>query len=174
MTEDVPCDFCQVSHKKSIPPPDRTPNSEKHTGLDVNQREKLRAHDEHARYREHLEAVRGTCLLCRARNKPRDHRFSECYQRHRLFEQRNKTRRRHEAEGQTWFKPFTACFWCCNPQSVCQRAENGDEKRNKDGSDRDVVLPSWRASIGSTFTDPALRALNASNVTHARGDGLAV
>jgi hypothetical protein len=28
--------------------------------------------------------------------------------------------------------------------------------------------------LAQIFTDPALRALNASNVTHARGDGLAV
>ena len=68
MTEDVPCDFCQSGHEESIPPPDRTLNSEKHTGLDVIQREKLRAYDELARYREHLDAVRGTCLLCRSRD----------------------------------------------------------------------------------------------------------
>ena len=70
MTGDVLCDFCQVGHEESIPPPDRTPNSEKHTGLDVIQKQKLREHDELAQSREHLDVVRGTCLLCRARDEP--------------------------------------------------------------------------------------------------------
>ena len=141
MTEDVTCDFCPSSHMESIPLPKRAPRSRQYNGLDAIQREKLQAHDELARYREHLFAVRGTCLLCRACDEPWDHKISECSQRHNLFDQRNRTRRKHEAAGKTWFKPFTACFWCCNPQSVCQRADIGDEKQPKHCSDKDIVLP---------------------------------
>lgn len=141
MTEDVTCDVCPSGHVEPIPLPERAPKSKQHPGLDAVQREKLQAHDELSRYKEHLVAVRGTCLLCRACDEPWDHKFSECCQRYKLFDQRNKTRRRHGVEGKTWFKPFTACFWCCNPQSVCQRADNGDEKQNKHCIDKDVVLP---------------------------------
>ena len=141
MTEDVTCDFCPSSHTESIPLPKRAPRSRQYTGLDAIQREKLQAHDELARYREHLYAVRGTCLLCRACDEPWDHKISECSQRHNLFDQRNRTRRKHEAAGKTWFKPFTACFWCCNPQSVCQRANIGDEKQHNHCIDKDIVLP---------------------------------
>jgi hypothetical protein len=69
MTEDVPCDFCQSSHEESILLPDRKLNSEKHTGISVIQREKLRAYNELIRYREHLDTVRSIYLLCRSRDE---------------------------------------------------------------------------------------------------------
>ncbi|KAM0714670.1 hypothetical protein Q7P37_003050 [Cladosporium fusiforme] len=149
MTEDAPCDFCKVGHEEPVPPREPTTRSSEHTGLELIQKERLQAQDELARYREHLDTVRGICLLCRARDERWDHRFSECYQRHGLFEQRNKTKRKHEGEGRTWMKPFTACFWCCNPQSICQRAGKGGGKQNGDCSDKDVVLPLCYGIYGS-------------------------
>jgi superfamily II DNA helicase RecQ len=141
MIEDVTCDFCPSSHAEPISLLESAPKSKEYTGLDAMQKEKLQAYDELARYREYLFAVRGTCLLCRACDEPWDHVFSKCSRRHKLFDQRNGTRRKYEAVGKTWFKPFTACFWCCNPQSVCQRADIGDEKQPKHCSDKDIVLP---------------------------------
>lgn len=63
MTEDVTCDFCPSSHVEPISSPERAPKSKQYTSLGAIQREKLQAHDKLARYREHLFAVRGTCLL---------------------------------------------------------------------------------------------------------------
>lgn len=141
MTEDVTCDFCPSSHAESISLPERAPKSKQYTGLDAIQREKLQAYNEMAQYKEHLIAVRGTCLLCRACDEPWDHKFSECNQRYKVFNKRNETRRRHEGKGKTWFKPFTACFWCCKSQSVCRRADNSDGKHKDGCSDKDVLLP---------------------------------
>ena len=37
-------------------------------------------------------------------------------------------------------QPYTSCFWCLNPQSICQQAELG-AKGGRDCEHRDVVLP---------------------------------
>jgi hypothetical protein len=57
-----------------------------------------------------------------------------------VFEQRTKARQRHEQRGRKWLQPYTSCFWCLNPQSICQRAELAGKSTGV-CEYRDVVLP---------------------------------
>jgi superfamily II DNA helicase RecQ len=136
MTDDVPCDVCKVGHQNSIEPVQVKRREEAHTGLDVIQGKRLADYSELARYQEELAAVRGTCVLCRAMEERWDHAFSRCGRRYAVFEQRSKARQRSEAKGGRWLQAYTACFWCLQPQSICQRAEDGG-----DCEFGDVVLP---------------------------------
>ena len=69
-----------------------------------------------------------------------DHSFSTCPRRFEVFEERNKARQRHEGRGRKWIQPYTSCFWCLNPQSICQQAELRG-RRGSECEHRDVVLP---------------------------------
>jgi hypothetical protein len=93
-----------------------------------------------AQYRLDLASVKGTCLFCRAIRQSWDHEFSACPRRFEVFEQRTKARQRHEQRGRKWLQPYTSCFWCLNPQSICQRAELAG-KSTSVCEYRDVVLP---------------------------------
>jgi superfamily II DNA helicase RecQ len=141
MQEDVPCDVCKIGHQEAMEPPKMTKTGIEHTGIDLIRQGRLKAYSELARYREDLSAVHGTCLLCRALDQKWDHAFSSCVGRYEVFQERSKARRRHQAKGEEWLRPFTACFWCLNPQAICQRAE-GEDGRQKEGCEyKDVVLP---------------------------------
>lgn len=157
MPEDVPCDVCGSTHQEAIAPREVVKRVEEHTGLDLIQRDRLRAYSELARYREDLAAVQGICLLCRGREKAWDHLFSQCQGRHEVIQERNKAQQRCKAKGRGWLQPFTGCFWCLNPQSICQRAglgTKGDQGRCDHG---DVVLPLCYGLFHSTFGSVWLR-----------------
>lgn len=140
MPEDVPCDLCRVAHQDVIDPVEKVEQDTAHTGLQLIQQERLRAHTELAQYRLDLASVKGTCLLCRAIKLSWDHDFSTCPRRFEVFEERSRARQRHERRGRKWLQPYTSCFWCLNPQSICQQAELG-AKGGRDCEHRDVVLP---------------------------------
>ena len=57
-----------------------------------------------------------------------------------LERERNKARKRHEERGRMWIQPYTSRFWCLNPQSICQQAEQGG-KSGRECEYRDAVLP---------------------------------
>ena len=140
MPEDVLCDFCTEAHQDTIEPLKKAEQAAVHTGLQLMQQERLRAHTELAQYRLNLASVKGTCLLCRAVRQSWDHAFSTCPRRFEVFEERNKARERQEGRGRKWLQAYTSCFWCLNPQSICQRAELGG--RGSMGCEyRDIVLP---------------------------------
>ena len=141
MQEDVPCDVCKVVHDEAVAARETIKIGAEHIGLGLIRQERLKSYSELARYREDLTAVRGTCLLCRALNEKWDHTFSACTGRHGVFQERNKARRRKEARGRQWIRPFTACFWCLNPQTICQRAESEEGKQQQGCEYRDIVLP---------------------------------
>jgi superfamily II DNA helicase RecQ len=140
MPEDVPCDVCGVAHQDAIDPVEKVEQDIAHTGLRLIQQERLQAHTELAQYRLDLASVKGTCLLCRAVKSSWDHDFSTCSRRFEVFEERSRARQRHERRGRKWLQPYTSCFWCLNPQSICQQAEQGN-KGGRDCEHRDVVLP---------------------------------
>jgi superfamily II DNA helicase RecQ len=140
MPEDVPCDVCGIAHQDMIDRVEKVKQDTANTGLRLIQQEQLRAHTELAQYRLDLASVRGTCLLCRAVKSSWDHDFSTCPRRFEVFEERSKARQRHERRGRKWLQPYTSCFWCLNPQSICQQAELGS-KGGRDCEHRDVVLP---------------------------------
>jgi superfamily II DNA helicase RecQ len=140
MPEDVPCDVCKVAHQDIIDPIEKVDQDKTYTGLQLIQQEKLRAQSELGQFRLDLASVKGTCLLCRAVGEQWDHGFSACPQRFGVFEQRKKAKQRHEGRGRKWLQPYTTCFWCLNPQAVCQRAES----IGKDVGvceHKDIVLP---------------------------------
>ena len=146
MADDIPCDVCKVSHPNPIEPVP-VPMAEKaYTGLDVIQRKRLADYSELARYQEDLAAVRGTCVLCRAMGEQWNHAFSRCARRHAVFEQRSRARQRSEAKGRRWLQAYSGCFWCLQPQSICQRAEVGG-----DCEFGDVVLPACYGVFQSTL-----------------------
>jgi hypothetical protein len=138
--EDVPCDICKESHQDVIDPVEKVKQDTARTGLQLIQQERLRAHTELAQYRLDLASVRGTFLLCRAVKSSWDHDFSACPRRFDVFEERGRARQRHKRRGRKWLQPYTSCFWCLNPQSICQQAELG-AKGGRDCEHRDVVLP---------------------------------
>ena len=63
MPEDVPCDICKVAHQDMIDPVKKVEQDDTHTGLQLIQQERLRAHTELSQYRLDLASVKGTCLL---------------------------------------------------------------------------------------------------------------
>ena len=140
MPEDVPCDICKVAHQDMIEPVEKVEQDDTHKGLQLIQQEKLRAHTELAQYRLDLASVKGTCLLCRTARQDWNHDFSACPRRFDIFEERNKARRRFEERGRKWLQAYTSCFWCLNPQSICQQAELGS-KGGRGCEYRDIVLP---------------------------------
>lgn len=54
----------------------------------------------------------------------------------------SKARQWQQDRGKQWLKPFTSCYWCFNPQTVCQRADEGTRGiKGRSCEDGDVVLP---------------------------------
>jgi hypothetical protein len=140
MPEDVLCDVYKEAHQDTIGPVEKAEQDPVYTGLHIIQQGRLRAHMELSQYRLDLASVKGTCVLCRAVRQSWDHDFSACPRRFEVFEERNKARQRHEGRGRKWLQPYTSCFWCLNPQSICQQAELGS-KNGRDYEYRDIVLP---------------------------------
>jgi hypothetical protein len=124
MPEDVLCDVCGTAHQDVIDLVEKVKQDTAHTGLQLIQQERLRAHTELAQYCLDLASVKGTYLLCRAVKSGWDHNFSTCPRRFEVFEERSKARQRHERRGRKWLQPYTSCFWCLNPQSINPRMSN--------------------------------------------------
>ena len=145
MVGDVPCAVCKACHEEPIPPPPPTQTEsdiqERFTGAACIRRMRREEFAELARFREDLIAVRGSCLLCRGLGRQWDHPFSSCARRHEVFQERDRARRRHEQRGRRWIAPYTACFWCLNPQSVCSRGDPQVGRDMQQCDDKDVVLP---------------------------------
>lgn len=101
MPEDVLCDTCKEAHQDTISPIEKFEQVNVHTGLQLIQQERLRAHTELVQYRLNLASVKGTCLPCKATRQDWNHDFSTCQRRIEVFEERNKSQaaaRRTEAE----------------------------------------------------------------------------
>lgn len=143
--EDVLCDICQTlggaqDTYPSLDEPDRKLDRA-FTGANVIQSSLQNDHMMLANYRQDLAAVRGTCLLCRVIGERWDHRFTSCSRQQEIFDQRKQARQRSGAKGRQWLQPYSACFWCLNPQSVCHRADVRERRRSESCEDGDVVLP---------------------------------
>ncbi len=99
MPDDVPCDVCRTALQDPIRPVETARHEPVHTGLNLIQQERLRAHTELAQYRLDLAGVKGTCLLYRAVQERWDHCFSSCSQRHDVFRERARAKQRQEERG---------------------------------------------------------------------------
>ena len=136
--EDVACDVCSASPGPRTPLDDGSPEPTlQHTGSLAIQEKRRAACVELSRYQEDLLAVRGTCLLCRALGDAWDHTFSLCWRRSEFFEARNRAKNHREAGP--WIAPYHACYWCYNPQAVCQRADPGSTHQSCPYPD--IVMP---------------------------------
>ncbi len=111
------------------------------TGDNIVQRARQMEIAELARYWEDLKMVRGSCLLCRAGDNRWDQAFSTCHRRHDMLGQRTKARQRHASDGQQWLRPYMACFWCLNPQSVCRQANPETHVESSSCEENNLVLP---------------------------------
>jgi len=144
MLEDVPCDICQQSHDEAVRPAERDQSysdATRPTRSAIIEEARRREYSELARFCEDLVVVRGSCLLCRATGERWDHDFKSCYRRADVFHERKQARIRHESKGRKWLQPYTACFWCLNPQSICHRASGEANEQDNRCREPDVVLP---------------------------------
>ena len=127
IAEDIACDVCKEVHKDKITPQERRGNAGVYTGLQIMQQQRLQEQTELEQYQLDLAGAKGICLLYRAMRTSWDHTFSTCARRHEVFRERNKARQRHEGQGKMWIQPYVSCFWCLNPQLICQRVEQGSK-----------------------------------------------
>ena len=116
--KDVICDICRAGPAPAPSPPIPTLQS---TGSVAIQEKRRLAELELSRYQEDLLAVRGTCLLCRVTGSAWDHSFATCWRRFDFLEARHQAQK--PRLGRPWIAPYHACYWCYNPQAVCQRAD---------------------------------------------------
>jgi superfamily II DNA or RNA helicase len=135
--EDVVCDICSAGPALASSPAPSPEPALQYTGSAAIQEKRRRADLELSRYQEDLLAVQGTCLLCRAFGDAWDHAFSTCWRRFEFFEARNRVKDQKQ-EG-PWITPYHACYWCYNPQAVCQRAD--PESNCQSCLYADIVMP---------------------------------
>jgi hypothetical protein len=135
--EDVLCDICSASPARTPPPLSPLAPALQHTGRTAIQEKLQLAQLELRRYQEDLLVVQGTCVLCRALGTAWDHTFSTCWRRFGFFAARNRVK--NQGRGTPWISPYHACYWCYNPQAICQRAD----PENESGSCyyADIVMP---------------------------------
>jgi superfamily II DNA helicase RecQ len=139
--EDVACDICKIGHKSIIPPKQeaRAEETMQHTGEAEMLRKRREAYLELSEYEEDLIAAAGTCMLCRAAGEAWDHRFGLCQRRHEVFRARDRAKNAYRRRRRKWIQAYMACFWCYNPQAICQRADQEQEQAECRFSD--IVLP---------------------------------
>lgn len=108
------------------------------------------------RFREDLQCFVGTCAYCRGRHREFGHEFESCPFRNDFLYQKK------EFTGNSWLKPYTCCYLCYLPQSVCSRpARSGQSPTNGSTTDRgkcsfrDVLLPwlfgTWERDADSLY-----------------------
>ncbi|TKA72745.1 hypothetical protein B0A55_09950 [Friedmanniomyces simplex] len=146
--DDAACDVCQDAHEDAIPPIDQasTAGPTPHTGLDLIQQRQLCAQTELRSYHVDLAAVVDTCLRCRAVGDAWDHPLSRCAHRFDVIQHREEARARWKGRKQgrrrAWLPDYAACFWCCNPHTICGRADPSQSDGQGQACRRgDVVLP---------------------------------
>ncbi|KAI7118429.1 hypothetical protein KC316_g18705, partial [Hortaea werneckii] len=113
------------------------------SGLDAIDAERVWQEREVSLYREHLAAIQGICGLCRVVGDHWEHPFWACRRRPDVFQAKRDVRERLRASGKEWIQPYKACFWCLNPQGICERASTRQGGRTEERSCEfaDVVLP---------------------------------
>jgi hypothetical protein len=135
------CDRCMAGHDSQTdqrPPP---PPSQQQYADDAVSRLEAKGPGEMLRrvrsemrdvdaYISRLQAVRGQCLLCRMRGEGLEwqHRFGACRQVRKWGFIRCREAVMKRTRGR-WIDRFDACFYCYQPQGVCERAERGGAMR---------------------------------------------
>jgi len=132
--EDVLCDVCSAGPARAPSPAVPAPAS---TGGAAIREQRRLADLELSRYQEDLLVVQGTCVLCRALGTAWDHAFSTCWRRFEFLEARNRVK--NQGAGSRWITPYHACYWCYNPQAICQRADPESGSQSCDHTD--IVMP---------------------------------
>ncbi len=107
-----------------------------HTGSAIIRQKQRAMYLERSLYEEDLMAIQGTCILCRKLGEPWDHVFTTCSRRFDVF--RARDRAKQQCKG-PWIAAFHACYWCYNPQFVCQRPDA--RSGHQSCAYADIVMP---------------------------------
>ena len=81
-------------------------------------------------YKDYLQALRGTCLICwilpKSSPDPGSHPFMQCWSSQRqVFLQAKKRAQQEGAQHGGWIQWFAGCFSCYNPQIICSQQGQG-------------------------------------------------
>lgn len=123
--QDAVCDNC-----RRVPRPEATGSRAREpaqaaTGPTVLLRQAREEEQEMDVYRDNLEAVKGQCMICRTRGLEEwQHAFSQCRQAHKWRYIEAKRAVLHRSRRR-WVGRFDACFYCFQPQTVCDRVASG-------------------------------------------------
>ena len=112
------CDICQSPPRAAAPELPALP--QRPAGISLIRSRHQTELDTWSRYRRHLDASCGMCLYCRGAGKPDwDHKFDECPSRHKVISASRAAMARKHPGRAGWIAPYTACFRCFQPQSIC-------------------------------------------------------
>ncbi|KUL81288.1 hypothetical protein ZTR_09156, partial [Talaromyces verruculosus] len=81
-------------------------------------------------YKDYLQALQGTCLICwilpKSSPDPGSHPFMQCWSSQRqVFLQAKKRAQQEGAQHGGWIQRFAGCFGCYNPQIICSQQGQG-------------------------------------------------
>jgi hypothetical protein len=81
------------------------------------------------RFVQRLRGLQGRCMICSllgtvVSDGSEWHDMKSCRRREKweFFRAKREAKKRGEQRGKGWVGQFIACFWCGNPQEVCERA----------------------------------------------------
>ena len=136
---------------------------------------RLRAKEEAeqlARFTDDLLVLQNTCVICRVRNKPFNHLFDSCQNRWPYL--RSKSRRQ-QISRHKWLEPFSACFRCHLPQTICQKAfttlTSTATSSQQECEYRDLLMPYCYAAFMYDF-DWVQAMAKADGVVLVEGSGV--
>lgn len=106
--------------------------------------------EELRQYERDTETVVGTCLYCRVEGRAFNHTAGSCARRHDWFWAKRRAIESCRKEGRRWMEELKVCFWCYQPQVICQVAEGSRAAVGGRAECRfgDIVIPAcygaWR------------------------------
>lgn len=125
----VACDHCSQGHSPPTPteliPPHAPSQTQEARGPHALLRQARDDQNEISIYQDHLEAVKGQCMICRIHGRDDwQHSFSQCRQvaKWEFIHTKREVLRQTQ---QKWVRRYDACFHCYQPQALCARQEGG-------------------------------------------------
>lgn len=129
--EEVPCAVCRQGHAQPRPgalefqlPASPLQQQQGSTGLQEVLRQDHLKDEALDRYRQDMEVMTGFCLYCRTMQRPFSHEAASCPRRHDWIRARDEARK----SKKRWIAPYLVCYFCYQPQGVCNRADPEHEE----------------------------------------------
>ena len=160
---DIKCDICETREKggqsttevrsevgesRSREKPDGEPEKEGTGvgGLIRYRRQQMQEQYEMDEYLRQLLQVKGGCMICKLLTPGADwkHGLVKCVRKHKWQYIRCKEAVIQRSVGRQWFKSYSACYLCGQPQSICGAWEV-KERMGKGCEYRDLVMPAMWA-----------------------------